>query len=310
MLGAPYVVEYRHVDLSVLFADVSGSTGLYEAFGDETGRHLVVECLEVLKTGVKQCLGTVVECVGDELLATFPDAAGAARASCELHRAIEAANQGLPVRMAIRIGYHHGPVAVDGGRLFGDTIHVARRVASLAKAQQTLTTRQAIDRMDAPESLTIRFVDRTHLKGKADPFELFEIVWDEGAATGKDTAVGIEETRPRPAQQLLLDTGEKTWRLDATHPAITLGRDRAADVVFEHGRVSRLHATIEYRRDRFVFVDQSTNGSQVIELGGERHFVHRDEHPLADEGTIVLGPKGAGARSSSLGYRVLAGEPA
>ena len=294
----------RKTSLCVLFSDVTDSTGLYEALGDEGGRRLVLECLELMTQVVEECHGTAIERLGDEVFATFPDAVSAGRASCELHRAIEAANAHRPATTTIRIGFHLGPLLIDGDQLFGDTVHIARRVASLAKAQQTLTTRQTTELIPAAEHLVTRFVDRTYLKGKTEPFELFEILWDEGAATVNAGETGPETNPGTSMERLILDCGEQTCTLDSLRRTVTIGRDPRADVVLDHPRVSRLHARVEHRKDKFVFVDQSTNGSQVIEPGGNRRFVRRDECILTGEGTIVFGPDDADADFPSLRYRL------
>ena len=293
----------RKASLSVLFADISDSTGLYDALGDEGGRGLVLECLDLLRQVVDRRGGTVVERIGDELMATFPDAVSAGRASCELHRAIEAANEDRATRVSIRVGFNHGPVLVDEGRVFGGTIHVAHRIASLAKAQQTLTSAQTRELVPSDEPLVTRFVDRTHLKGKSETFELVEIIWDEEAATGDLRKDGAARSQGGPTQVLVLGCGEQTYQLDSGRPAVTIGRDPRADVVLEHDNVSRLHARIEYRKNRFVFVDQSTNGSRVIGPKGS-DFVRHDECILGHEGTIVLGPEDADSDSPSLSYRL------
>jgi class 3 adenylate cyclase len=302
----------RRSSLCVLFADICNSTGLYETLGDEGGRELVLGCFESMARVVERCGGTNIERVGDELLSTFPDAASAGRAACQLHRVVEATNESRPIRMAIRIGFHHGPLLVDDGHIFGDTIHVARRVASLAKPQQILTTGPSRKLIPPAEQLVTRFVDRSHLKGKSESFELFEILWDEGAATVRaETAPSVQAEEKRaipPVHELELDCGDRTCILGVTRPVVTLGRDARADLIFEHARVSRLHARIEQRRSRFVFVDLSTNGSQVIEVDGRRRFVRRDECILGKEGRIILGPDEADADYPSLGFKVRIGE--
>jgi predicted component of type VI protein secretion system len=53
--------------------------------------------------------------------------------------------------------------------------------------------------------------------------------------------------------------------------------------------ISRLHARVEISRDRFLLVDQSTNGSFVVTRQGDEQFVRRDSIPLHGEGVIGLG---------------------
>jgi hypothetical protein len=207
--------------------------------------------------------------------------------------------------MSIRIGYHHGPLLLEENRIFGNTVHIARRVTSQAKTQQTLTTRQSLDLVPAEEQLATRFVDRTHLKGRDESFELFAIEWNIEAATAATPVVDINPTGRTPVQELVLRHGEHTYTLDSRHPTLTIGRDSQADVVIDHHGVSRLHARIEYRRGTFTFVDQSTNGSQVIDADNKnRRFIRREECPLLGEGTIVLGPDNVNFNYPTLAFQL------
>jgi hypothetical protein len=54
----------------------------------------------------------------------------------------------------------------------------------------------------------------------------------------------------------------------------------------------------------FVFVDQSSNGSQLVDDTHQRRFVRRDEQRLMGEGTIILGPENSELVFPSLAYRV------
>lgn len=298
-------MKSQNVSRSVLFADISDSTQIYENLGDERGRSLVLECVALMKQVVESNRGVVIDRIGDELLCTFDDAATAGRTSCELHRAIEEADASAPVKLRIRIGFHHGPIVVDEDHIFGDTVHIAKRVSSLAKAQQTLTTRQAKDLIAPAEQLVMRFVDRTQLKGKVGSFELFEIVWDVTAATTKVTGTGPMTPGLEDTQELLLQAGAQSYTIDSAHPRLSIGRDPRADIFVDHSKVSRLHGRIECRKDAFFFIDQSTNGSQVVEKDGEPRSLRRDECQLGEEGTILLGPKSSKLRLPSLGYRLV-----
>ena len=61
------------------------------------------------------------------------------------------------------------------------------------------------------------------------------------------------------------------------------------DVVVNDNRVSRSHAKIEYRRGKFVLIDQSTNGTFVLFQGKKPIDIKRDEAPLLGTGIISLG---------------------
>jgi adenylate cyclase len=57
----------------------------------------------------------------------------------------------------------------------------------------------------------------------------------------------------------------------------------------ETSLVSRVHARIEWRRGKFVLIDQSTNGTFVKPQGGQEVYLRREEMPLVGRGCISLG---------------------
>ena len=61
------------------------------------------------------------------------------------------------------------------------------------------------------------------------------------------------------------------------------------DVVVKGNLISRLHARIEISRNKFVLIDQSTNGTFVQAADGEESFVRRDSLQIKGEGLIGLG---------------------
>ena len=57
--------------LIVMFADVSGSAGLFERLGDTEAMYAVERCLKRMNRSIDGYRGRTVQIVGDELLATF-----------------------------------------------------------------------------------------------------------------------------------------------------------------------------------------------------------------------------------------------
>ena len=71
----------RDLEVAILFADVVGSTQLYDKFGDTKASETVAVCLDVMKEATHQYNGTVIKTIGDEVMSTFPsvdEAMGAA----------------------------------------------------------------------------------------------------------------------------------------------------------------------------------------------------------------------------------------
>src|SRR5439155_1376679 len=77
--------------------------------------------------------------------------------------------------------------------------------------------------------------------------------------------------------------------VDERHSSITIGRAEDNDVVIKGNLISRLHARIEISRNKFVLIDQSTNGTFVQSSDGEESFVRRDSLQIKGRGMIGLG---------------------
>ena len=64
--------HHPSVQLAILFADVSGSTKLYETLGNTRAQTIISKALEVLSQAAGRHQGTIVKNIGDELMCTFP----------------------------------------------------------------------------------------------------------------------------------------------------------------------------------------------------------------------------------------------
>jgi adenylate cyclase len=64
--------------MSILFADVSGSTRLFEERGDVEARRIIAAVLAALTTITATHGGRVIKTIGDEVMCVFPSAVQAA----------------------------------------------------------------------------------------------------------------------------------------------------------------------------------------------------------------------------------------
>lgn len=117
---------------------------------------------------------------------------------------------------------------------------------------------------------------------------MYEFVWQDGddttTATGTRTG-GLE----RPTRLMLKYAGHELWLESRDRPALLLGRDAGCDVVIPDPKASRRHARIETRREKFVLIDQSVNGTFVKIAGEEQIVLRREELILYAHGWITLG---------------------
>lgn len=271
----------------VLFADISGSTALYERYGDQRAQDLVVRCLDELASVCARHGGIVVKTVGDEIMCRFPLVEDAARAASGFNAAIaRVKNDGMgPV--SVRVGFHFGEVIDDQGDLFGDAVNVAARMTTIAKARQVITTGESIERLPQELAGSVRRYDQISVKGRQSPVTVYELVWDRADSTSILTGANLADFLE--SSRLRLDFDGERHVLLPDSPALHLGRATSCEVVVDSPLVSRLHATIEYRRGKFVIADQSTNGTYVRGEDGNEVYLRREDLPLRGHGVIGLG---------------------
>jgi class 3 adenylate cyclase len=274
---------------ALMFADVTDSSRLYATYGDTEARRIVGGCLAFMESVVTDGGGRVIKTIGDEIMCLFPSANAAALAAIQLNVLLRAraASGELHSSLTLRIGFHAGPVVEEKGDVFGDTVNLAARMASLSKAHQVMTTRQTIERLDPSMRPLARFVDQSMIKGQTQEFDLYEILWDMEEAT--QATLRARASVPETAISLQVSRGGQSWVVDREHATLTFGRSAQCQVVLDDTRVSRLHARLEYQRDKILLKDVSTNGTHVALEDGGKRLVRRDELALASSGLLCLG---------------------
>lgn len=199
--------------MAVLFADICGSTALYEQLGNEAALNMVTRTLNLLKQEVASHKGTLIKTIGDEIMCTFPNAARAAQAARAMHQVLDAEKPGGEHPIAVRIGLHFGDVILKANDVFGDTVNIAARIASITRARQIMTTQEVIDVL--PPELGHRAIPitRASFRGKQDALEVFQLVW--GADDTQSRRIG-DSTLRRP------DAGNGATDMPQNVPATAL----------------------------------------------------------------------------------------
>ena len=276
--------------LAILFADVAKSTHLYETLGDKIAQNLIGACLSILSGVTVKHHGSVIKTIGDEIMCTFPSADDAVEAGKEMHQALE--NMTVEEKPEypppnIYVGIHLGPVIREENDVFGDAVNVAARMVSLAKQRQIITTEQTVEALSPGQRDCVQCIDKTIVKGKSGELNIYEVIWEQ-----HDVTVMLDE-EPLDSHalkcRLELEFQDQIIKVDETCPSANLGRQSHNDLVVNDSRVSRSHARIEYRRGKFVLIDQSTNGTHVVLQGKKGTIVKRDEVQLLGKGIIGLG---------------------
>jgi adenylate cyclase len=277
---------------TILFADIAGSTRLYESLGDAQARTLVSHCLDKLITLTRGKQGRLIKTIGDEVMCTF-DLPDIAVACAFLMQETVTADPILSEHhMQLRIGLHHGPVLEEKRDLFGDAVNMAARMVEHAKAGQIITSDATVNMLSKKHQSSARMIEHVRVKGKFRPIQIFELLWGHPEELTMITTINCHKQGSSEILMNLRFAGS-CLAVDHGHPVVTIGRDTANDIVFNDPRVSRLHARIELRKDKFVLIDQSTNGTYVLKPDGEAALLRRDEIQLSEQGTLCIGEKNA-----------------
>ena len=276
-------------DTVIMFADVVGSTALYEQVGDTEAQRIVAAALKVVRDVADAHSGEVVAELGDESMVLFADPGDAAASACDVHAKIAERigfeDTGISIRM--RIGMHMGPLDKDDP-MASETGRIGHWAASNAKADQTLATEAIIDKLPRIYQAVSRYVDdETWNFVSIEHVALHEIIWDVESVTAfageKPT---MESQRIRATRFHYLD---QAVVLSKDRPVISAGRSPQNDLVMNTDLVSRQHFSAQYSRGRCTVTDNSTNGTKIIGENGEEHTIKKETFPLNGSGKLILG---------------------
>jgi class 3 adenylate cyclase len=280
----------KDLEVAILFADVVGSTQLYDKYGDTKASETVAHCLEVMKDATFQFDGTVIKTIGDEVMSTFPtaDDAMAAAAQMQARISVDSEEDEDRIPVSIRIGCHFGPVVQEQNDIFGAAVHTANRMTSQAKAKQVVMSGVTVEQMGEEWAAQTRQIDIATVRGRIDEVALFELLWQPDEATSMVPTLEMT-SKKKNGMRLVLSFRDKTVEVNDTRTNINMGRGDDNDLVVKGNLISRVHAKIEKRRGKFMLIDQSTNGTFLQTVTGEETFVRRDSIELVGEGIIGLG---------------------
>lgn len=279
----------ENAKLAIMFADIAGSTKLYETIGDAKAREITSRCIELLSTITKRHGGRVVKTIGDEVMCTFPTADSAAEASVQMQEEVESNSIRWGTVLKIRVGFHFGDVIQENNDVFGDAVNLAARMAAQAKGDQIITTGDTLDEMSPHLRLDSRMLITTTVKGKAKPIQIVELTWGEEEELTVMGGISPVLDQPKATASMVVSFEGNHITLSDSQSVVSFGRGSTNTFVVPDSMSSRVHSRIEYRRGKIFLVDQSTNGTYVINSKNQQTFVHRDEHLMDGSGVIGLG---------------------
>ncbi len=289
-------------EVTIMFADIVGSTRLYEIMGDEVAERLVTTTLKQLSDIVSRCRGTTIKTGGDDVMCSFSKASDALDAAREMHMFL--ADRTAPskdYKIAIRVGAHQGPVIESEGDIYGDAVNLAARVSALARGGKTLISGYTHGQLDDAVGNRCKLFTTTTVKGKEQPIDIYDVVWE---LTDELTRIVGNEVVDAIQSVLVIRYDDNVIRLSAnTVTSATIGRGQDCDLVIPSQQASRQHCRIECNRGKYIFVDNSANGSYINHNQAEMFF-HQERVALVGEGHISLGEPSAHNSGFLLHYAI------
>ena len=187
----------------------------------------------------------------------------------------------------------------------GAALTRAYRVLPLTRDQTLLLTRDLYERLDPALSERTRLAaSPACLDDHPELADLFDLDWKAAALRLPEVTFIPEPQAAGPVRDCLeLSHGGTQLNLTAKDCPLTVGRDKTCGLHLDGDVASRVHGRIEFVHDKFYFVDDSRNGTYLLNPQGEEVFLHRERLPLLGRGVISPGAPVVKQTGEVLRYR-------
>jgi len=302
----------RIAERTVLFADLRGSTALFESLGNAEATAVVTHTVANLARAVPQAGGQLIKTLGDGLMAAYGTPVEGMQSALLMHEALERlvlrgrekgaspALRGLKLQVALA----RGEVVEMGGDCFGDAVNVAARLLDHAGDNETLITVDVLAGLQLELQKRFRSLDWMHLRGRAEPVQVHVL----GGKRAQDLAATqfghVATTLDPEAVRLQWEHLDEVF--DGEHMPVVLGRSPQAHFRLDDSRVSRSHARIDWNGGAFQLTDLSYNGTYVRFTGSDEVVsLRRGNCTLHGSGAIALGGAPADPAAPCVHFEVL-----
>lgn len=303
----------RISERTVLFADLRGSTSLYETLGNAEATSVVTHTVTMMARTVPKCDGQLIKTLGDGLMAVFDSSEDGLKSAGQMHDELEhlvsrgrehGASAGLR-SLRLQVALARGEVVEMAGDCFGDAVNVAARLLDHAGDNETLVTAGVLNDLPSDQRSRFRSLDWMHLRGRAEPVHVHVLGLRRHADATAQTQFGAVEPSPDP-EGIRLAWQDMVRVYAAEHLPVVLGRSPQATFRLDDSKVSRSHARIDWTGGTFQLTDMSYNGTYV-RFGGSDELItlRRGSCTLHGYGVIGLGGAPADAGSPSIRFDVL-----
>jgi adenylate cyclase len=304
----------RIAERTVLFADLRGSTSLYEKLGNAEATSVITHTVNALGGSVTECGGHVVKTLGDGLMAVFelpgPGLVAATRMHETLARLVErgsahGASAGLRA-LKLQVALARGEIVEMAGDCFGDAVNVAARLLDHAGDNETLITENVFAGLDRADQGRFRSLDWMHLRGRAEPVHVHLLGSRRGAGDAAATAFGTALMPINEPEGIRLSWQRLIKLVASDRLPLVLGRSPQSAFCVDDSRVSRQHARLDWQGGVFSLIDLSINGTFVAFSGIEEVIsLKRGTCTLHGSGVIGLGSPPTNPRSAAVRFEIV-----
>ncbi len=133
---------------------------------------------QVMCSLVEKHQGRVVDTRGDNLLAEFASVVGALECAVEIQKELKGRNEELSKerRMPFRIGIHLGDVIEEEGKIYGDGVHVAALLDSLADGGGICVSRSVHDQVKNKLDVGYQDLGQRGVENIPEPVRVYRVV--------------------------------------------------------------------------------------------------------------------------------------
>ena len=237
--------------LAIIFSDIVGSTAYFQRYGNQAGRQIHQQHLDLLAASLEGSEGRIVDTAGDGALLAFTRMEDATEFSIRFLRAHwHTDRSALPEhRWQTRTCIHWGPTLTDGATVTGDTVNLCAKLAATGQPGEILMTFQAMSELPKQYRTACHPVDSIQLLGLPGTFEVFQLHW--------------RDPREMLRYLVILETGQKIAIPNKS--VISCGRfsdqtsGNSNDIILAlpdpllSQRISRWHFELRYEADQLFF---------------------------------------------------------
>ena len=284
-------------EVTVVFADLTGSTGVFEVLGNVKATQLVTRLTDWIGKVCAQRQGRVVKNLGDGVLMVFDHNDDALDAVIEMQRTHTERIKTWPenAKMLLQVGLARGEVIEQDSDFFGDAVNLASRLCDLSGPEQIFGADSVFEELGADSRVRFRSLGSMDIRGRHEACKVYRVEWqneilsDFFTVQAGLTADGFVKSESEASFITLSWLDVEAVFVPAELP-VYLGRVAEAQFVVSDPRVSRLHAKVSWHSGKFLLEDVSSYGTWVRFSGNEGVVaLRRQECVLLVDGEIALG---------------------